>query len=117
MKGYPELNRPLFREIAAALRDTGHEVYNPADTHEDLPIDVATGAAGQYPREHWLKQDLHIIACWAEGVALIPAWRDSAGACLEAYAAQEFNLRLFQVAKGLSGWVLLPGLSSRLVAA
>lgn len=112
MKGYAELNRPAFRAAAAQLRALGEEVYNPADAHGDMPVDVVTGATGVYPREYWLRQDLHLIASWAEGVALLPGWRESAGACLEAYAAQEFNLPVF-VIDDLSASYLRP-LSYRL---
>jgi hypothetical protein len=104
MKGYEELNRPAFRSVAKMLRALGHEIYNPADTHGDMPVNVETGAAGVYPREHWLRHDLHLIAVWAEGVALMPGWRNSAGACLEAYAAQEFNLPLFEI----GDWDIVP---------
>lgn len=31
MKGYPESNYPLFRQVAADLRADGHRVYNPAE--------------------------------------------------------------------------------------
>lgn len=108
MKGIPELNRPAFRTAADNLRGLGDVVFNPADSHGDAPIDEATGAAGGRSRADWLKMDLAIVANWAEAVVLIPGWRNSRGAVLEANAAMEFGLEVWEYEPKANGFEMYP---------
>jgi len=75
MSGYPDFNRPAFREAAAELRSRGFDVVCPAEL-DDL-YDEPNHYTGYYVRDipYLLQCDI--------GVAL-PGWRKSKGASLEA---------------------------------
>lgn len=82
MTGLPDFNRPAFHAAAAALREQGHVVINPAEV--DLGPD-ATWA--DYMRIH-----LAEIARRVTQVFVLPGWESSRGAQLEVHVARSLGL-------------------------
>lgn len=83
MTGLPDLNFPAFNAAAAALRERGYHVENPAEHG------IVEGAEwGDY-----LRYDIgRLVTC--EGIALLPGWFDSKGARLEVNIAQELGMEV-----------------------
>lgn len=82
MSNMPEFNFPAFHAAAATLRAEGLDVLNPAELDEadDVP-------PGGRPWEDYLRRDIRaLMDC--RGIALLPGWEKSRGACLEAHVAQ-----------------------------
>jgi hypothetical protein len=94
MRGYDQYNFPAFIEAASALRMFGdHEVWSPAerdmkedgfDPEKDRPKSMS----------HYMEHDLPAV-CRAEGVALLPGWEQSQGACLEVVVALSLNKSVY----------------------
>jgi hypothetical protein len=84
MRHYPEHNFPLFNAAAEWLAAGGHEVFNPADLAHH-------GSLKEY-----MVYDLPEVAA-AEGVALLPGWEESQGACLEVVVAYTLGVQLYSV--------------------
>lgn len=80
MTGLPDLNYPEFNRVAAILRGSGHEVFNPAENPE---CDSWAG----YMRIS-LKQ-----VCDADAIALLDGYMNSKGARLEALVACELGMQ------------------------
>lgn len=70
MTGIKNFNRPLFHCWATRLRRKGHEVVNPAD----LP-------AGWEWERYMAQAQEDLVGC--EGIALLPGFLSSKGACQE----------------------------------
>lgn len=86
MTGLPEFNYPAFDAAAAALRQAGYQVVNPAE--DGLPLDA--------PYEHHLRLAIaRLMGCQA--VATLPGWRHSKGAKLEVHNALEVGMRVAPV--------------------
>jgi nucleoside 2-deoxyribosyltransferase len=86
MRGYPEENFPAFNDAAATLREMGHTVFNPAENSSpgtDIRVCLAV--------------DMVWICASAEGVALLPGWRDSKGATAERALAIALGIPIFDV--------------------
>lgn len=83
MTGLPDLNFPAFNAAAAALRERGYHVENPAEHG------IVEGAEwGDY-----LRYDIgRLVTC--EGIALLPGWFQSKGARLEANIAKELGMEI-----------------------
>ena len=106
MTGMPHFNYPAFHAAAAMLRAEGHEVFNPAEHDIALygkDISNPTGDAEQAASEHGfdrraaLKADLTWICDHAEGIALLPGWRNSTGACAERALAEALSLTIIEL--------------------
>ncbi|MFB5192773.1 DUF4406 domain-containing protein [Alicyclobacillus fastidiosus] len=80
MSGLPNFNRLAFNVAAKALRDAGHEVFNPAE------LDIPDGTWGHYMREA-LKG---MLDC--DHVMLLPGWGNSTGAKIEVDLARRLNI-------------------------
>jgi hypothetical protein len=100
MTGYPEFNFPAFHAAAADLRRQGHEVVNPAEADynpEPGSEGWATGENVQQSREWYLRRSLLLmLAKGCDGVVLLPGWRESKGARLEAHVAAELGWATFE---------------------
>ena len=95
MRGYPEFNFPTFHAVAWALRQSGHEVFNPAekDIERHGGVDISKGnkhgSLEQAQDEHHfslraaLAQDLDFICHKADTVVLLPGWETSNGSMAE----------------------------------
>lgn len=87
MTGFPELNFPLFHAEAQRLRDTGHQVVNPAE----INVDPAKGW------EECMRADIaELVTC--DAIAMLPGWQQSRGATLEHHIASELGLQIFHLA-------------------
>ena len=95
MQGYPNFNFPRFNAVAKALRQGGHEVFNPAEKdierHDgvDISADNPTGNLEASKVQHGfslrraLAEDLHYICESATAIAMLPGWEKSNGAQAE----------------------------------
>lgn len=73
MTGLPDLNYAAFHEAAQLLRAEGYEVASPAELT----------APNQDPTwEDWMRAALALLLT-CDGVALLPGWAQSRGACEE----------------------------------
>ena len=82
MTGLPDFNRAAFHAAAAALREQGHVVINPAE------VDLGSDATwSDYMRIH-----LAEIARRVTQVFVLPGWESSRGAQLEVHVARALGL-------------------------
>lgn len=108
MRGVPEFNFPAFFRAAAQLEREGHIVFNPAakdnaeygtDFSKDNPEGREDIAASQYgfSLREALGADLDWICTHADGVALLPGWRNSKGATAEHATAVALGLVVIEL--------------------
>lgn len=90
MTGLPDFNYPAFFKAAEALQAAGHEPINPARSE---------GREGCATWLHYMRASLRDIA-EADGIALLPGWHDSRGACIEQRLGDDLGL----VVRALEGW-------------
>jgi nucleoside 2-deoxyribosyltransferase len=88
MSGHPGHNFPAFHEGARKLRDLGYEVVSPAEM--DFNADLT------HPWEWYMKKDIALL-CGCDGIAMLPGWQQSKGACLEHEIAQYLNMPVFHL--------------------
>lgn len=77
--------RILFNEIAKQIEEAGHEPINPFHLHDGREL-VQTW-------EQNLKEDLAELI-WCDAIYLLPGWKSSKGARLEAHVAAELHLKV-----------------------
>lgn len=77
MRGYKDLNKPLFTLVAHLLREKGFTVWSPAEHGSYLDSSFAK----------CMTRDLDAIINKCDGIALLPGWRNSLGANTEAFTA------------------------------
>ncbi len=77
MKGYKDLNRPMFLLVAKLLRDKGFTVWNPAEKDSCLQSSLA----------ECMTNDLNAVISECHTVAFLPGWRSSLGTNTEAFVA------------------------------
>lgn len=103
MRGIPEFNFPAFNAAAAALRDQGHYVFNPAQRdNEKHGTDISKGniegCEVKAAKDHGfnlreaLGADLAWICAEADAIALLPGWKTSKGATAEHATAVALGL-------------------------
>lgn len=108
MRGIPEFNFPAFHKAAKVLRAMGHEVFNPAESDEEVYGEgFASGnltgneeeAAAQkgFSLREALERDLTWITRHAEAIALLPGWEKSRGARAEYSTAEALGLSMIDV--------------------
>ncbi len=90
MRGIPDDNFPAFREFTTKLRDKGHQVYCPPEA--DI---ILAAALGKKPTIRELfSQDTQWICNEAEGIAMMPGWKNSKGATAEHALASALDLEI-----------------------
>jgi nucleoside 2-deoxyribosyltransferase len=105
MRGYSEFNHPAFRKAASMLRDSGHEVFCPAEKDAEAGFDAA-GATGDLAElalagvslRDLLGADLAWICGTADALVMLPGWVQSAGARAEAATALALSLPVWEFA-------------------
>ena len=81
MTGLPGFNYAAFDEEAKRLRALGYHVENPANN----PVPACKSWAG------YMRMAIaQLVTC--DGVALLPDWQSSRGACVEQRLAQDLEL-------------------------
>lgn len=101
MRGRPEQNFPAFREGAERLRRLGHTVWSPAEY--DLQHGYDPVSDPEPALVNCMKHDLAaLLEC--DGVALLPGWKHSTGAQLEAHVALVCGLVLLDAETGERLW-------------
>lgn len=95
MTGIPEFNFPAFHSAASKLRDSGHEVFNPAerDIQRHGGVDISIGNQSGDPSvaaqvhgfslREALADDTAFICKEADAIAMLPGWEASKGARAE----------------------------------
>ena len=114
MRGHPEFNFPAFASVTKFLRAQGHEVFSPAERdNKKHGTDISKGnehgdekiAASQYGfnlREA-LAADCKWICLHAEGIVLLPGWKESKGAVAESALGTALGLEIFEMAPDVLG--------------
>ena len=108
MRGIPEFNFPAFSKATFLLRYLGHEVFSPAEQDNkkhgtDISKGNATGSVQQAAAQHGfnLREALGVDLAWicthADGIALLPGWRNSKGATAEHAAAVALGLEVIEL--------------------
>lgn len=105
MRNIKDYNFPAFHAAAAALRALGHEVVSPAEMDlGDPELDPANlspeEVEGKFRR--YMARDLVAVLA-SEGVVLLPGWKDSTGALMEATVAGLAGIPLFQLVERPAG--------------
>lgn len=86
MTGHPEYNFPTFEAASKLYRDAGWAVHNPASSF-DGALDL--------PYEMYMKAALGLLI-QSDAIALLPGWRESRGAAMEALCAQNMGLDFYR---------------------
>lgn len=89
MKGYPQSNYPLFNAVAAALRDAGHSVHNPAEFPHDGPHET-------FPLRKAFASYCKFICEEADTIVLLPGWEKSLGVSAELALARNCKLDIIE---------------------
>lgn len=96
MSGYEEHNFPAFIRFENHLRTKLHyEVVSP----RELTLE-GDGKDLDKPWEWYLRNDLQaLLTC--DGVVLMPGWKESRGARLEAHVADKLKMWVFHISSEL----------------
>ena len=86
-----------FAAARAKLENSGYDVCDPAGF--DLPEDVSWADAMKYDIREMVRCD---------GVALLPSWEESKGACIEARLAKDLGMMTKPVLVWLKGGFMRP---------
>jgi len=77
MRGYPDLNKKMFTLITHMLRSKGFKVWSPSEQDSYLKRSFA----------ECMTLDLDAVMFKCRKIALLPGWRESLGANMEAFSA------------------------------
>jgi len=105
MRGIPFFNFPMFDSVTKVLRFLDHEVFSPAERDNrihgtDISAGNMTGDENQAMVEHGfslrlaLSADLKFICEEADGIVMLPGWKESKGATAEHAAAEALGLKM-----------------------
>ena len=86
MSGLPEFNYPAFNAAADELRAVGYDVLNPVDAEKH-------NTTGQPQAWDWYMRHALRMVLDADGLALLPGWRNSRGARLEVRVADSLLMQ------------------------
>lgn len=92
MTGIPDWNRQEFYNAETLLTGWGHTVFNPCKHQPNLNADSV-------PHEAYMKISLAMIDC-CEAVWMLPGWKKSKGACIEADYAIRNHKAVFDLMGG-----------------
>jgi hypothetical protein len=88
MRGYTDLNYPMFNKVTKYLRDKGYEVYNPAEFKHDEPIE-------KFPIRRAFAEFCKYICEEADSIVLLPGWEKSLGVSAELALAKNCKLQIY----------------------
>lgn len=77
MRHYPALNQPMFTLVAGLLRERGFTVWSPSEHDDYRTLSLA----------QCMTADLNAVINQCHKIALLPDWRESFGANVEAFTA------------------------------
>ena len=77
MRGYSELNKPMFDLVSHLIREKGFTVWSPSEHESYLKLSFA----------QCMTADLNAVINECRKIALLPGWRQSLGANMEAFSA------------------------------
>lgn len=77
MRGYKDLNKPMFNLVACMLRERGFTLWSPSEQESYLKLSFAKVIA----------LDLNMVINNCNKIALLPGWRKSLGANGEVFSA------------------------------
>ena len=103
MSGIPEYNFPFFKAMTQLFRDNGYDIITPVEIARDLRGDPIVRKEvgmkeGQIPlRNDFLMFDAECVLKKSHGVIMLPNWRESTGAVMEAAAAIAVGKPLYEV--------------------
>lgn len=90
MRGYPELNFPLFRSVTERFRAAGHTVVSPVEIGERDNLTLGPNRGGA----SYLKADLvEVLDC--DAMVLLPGWEKSVGARCEAAVGVSLGFQFY----------------------
>jgi hypothetical protein len=106
MTGVPKFNVPFFDKVAAELREVGYDVVSPAELDSpEMRKQALTSTTGIVRDGDWntgetwgscLARDVLILSdTGIEAIALLPGWKNSRGASLEATVGLLNGLKFF----------------------
>lgn len=92
MRGYEELNIPLFKKVAKDLRTQGYTIFNPGDENDT-----------HLSFEECMRKDLDAVVNRCKAIALLPGWRNSIGANAEVLSALVCGKKIYYVSFSSDG--------------
>lgn len=96
MRGHALNNFPMFDCAALALRNAGHTVWNPADHDRAMGLDEHSECNEPEQFHEMFRWDLARVM-EVDGVAFLPGWRKSRGACAERTVAHYLGVKCYDV--------------------
>lgn len=104
MRGYAQYNFPAFDGAAAEWENLGWDVINPAQMDRDRGFDPSEQAEFTEPLSRVMQRDLecilNLIPARGDGLAVLPGWEKSKGACTEVALARFLNLPVWDALTG-----------------
>jgi nucleoside 2-deoxyribosyltransferase len=96
MRGYPDYNFPLFKEVAEELRDYNWEVINPAelDTANGFDTDRHAESIKRKELEDFIVRDVHLVMS-CDAICVLPGWEKSYGVAVEVAVANYCGIPIF----------------------
>lgn len=87
MRGYKDLNKPMFEFIAHLLRKKGFTVWSPSEHDSYLHLSFA----------QCMTTDLNVVINKCRKIALLPGWRNSLGTNMEVFSAFATGKKVVEV--------------------
>lgn len=92
MRGYPDLNYPLFNSVTRTMVKNGLLIYNPAAYDGGVSLgetDITFAFC--------MLRDLNAVINLCDGIALLPGWRDSLGGNIECFVAFACGKKIVEI--------------------
>lgn len=95
MAGYPLNNAQAFFRAAHLLKAKGYTVINPLQLDLLAGMDI-TQDLNEEERHTVLRRDIRVLTHCSR-IILLPGWRESQGACMEAMIAANIGLEMLEL--------------------